>query len=119
MNIDAISNVVSNQFARTSKMDSTVGSLERAAKDPSKMSKEEIKMVAKEFESLFLGEMLTHMMGDSLGDAAFGSEETDEIYKSMMVENYAKAITNKGGIGIAGYIENALTQRALLSAQEV
>jgi len=117
MNLDAISGVVSNQFERTTKSDATMKNLQ--GMDPSKMSKDQIHAVANDFEVLFINEMMQHMMGESMGESAFGSEETDEIYKSMMTDNYAKAITKAGGIGIAGYIERALNERALLSTQEV
>lgn len=85
-----------------------------------KMSKEDAKQVASDFESLFVSQMMEHMFsGDSIGESAFGSEESDEIYKGMMVEQYAKKIVASGGIGIASYIERSLADRALLTAQEV
>lgn len=84
------------------------------------MDAETAKKVGKEFESLFVSQMLEHMMsGDSMGDSLFGDAESDEIYKSMMVEQYSKAIVKSGGIGIAKYIEQGLAQRALLATQEV
>lgn len=118
MNLDAISGSIATQYQKANQADATLNRL--AGIDPSKMSPEQITSVAKDFESLFLNEMMSHMFeGDSIGESAFGSAETDDIYKGMMVDNYSKAVTKSGGIGIAQYIEQALNERAHLTAQEV
>ncbi len=78
-------------------------------------NKNQIQKAAEEFESVFLGQMMQAMMpaeGDSSPLA--GSSESDEIFNSMMGEEYAKQIAKSGGIGIAGFIE-----RELLGQQEV
>lgn len=118
LNLDSISTSVAAQYQQANKADATLNALKGV--DPSKMSPEQIKNVAKDFESLFLSEMMSHMFeGDSIGESAFGSAETDDIYKGMMVENYSRAVGKSGGIGIAEYVERALNERALLKAQEV
>ena len=58
--------------------------------------------------------MVEQMFGESIGDDAFGSEESQEIYKGMMVQEYGKVITQSGGIGIADYVK-----RELLKTQEM
>ena len=78
------------------------------------MNEAQADKVAKEFESVFLSQMLEQMFGDSLGTDIFGNEETEGIYKSMMVEEYGKRITDAGGIGIAAYVK-----KELLKLQEV
>ncbi|MDX2073088.1 MAG: rod-binding protein [Alphaproteobacteria bacterium] len=113
-----LSTALSGKIARNDFLDSTTQKLQGAASG--NLSKSEAKKVAQDFESLFVSQMVQHIFsGDSLGKDQFGSEETDEIYKSMMVDQYAKAIVKSGGIGIASYIERSLAQRALLTAQEV
>jgi peptidoglycan hydrolase FlgJ len=69
---------------------------------------------AKDFESLFLAQMLESMFGESLGDDLFGDAETNEVYKGLMMEEYGRQIANAGGIGIADYLK-----RELLKAQEI
>ena len=69
---------------------------------------------AKDFEALFISQMVENMFGDSVGSEAFGSEESDEVYKGLMVQEYGKMIVNAGGIGIADYVK-----RELLKQQEV
>lgn len=108
---------LNNSYQRDDLQDSAIKSLQESAKGP--MTPEKAKKVAHEFEAMFISQMLQHMMSDSAGEDAFGGGETDEIYKSMMVDEYGKAITKSGGIGIAAHIERTLTQRALLQTQEV
>ena len=54
------------------------------------------------------------MFGDSEGDEAFGSKDTSDIYKSMLMDQYGKSIARAGGIGIAAYVK-----QELLKQQEV
>ena len=69
---------------------------------------------AKDFESMFVSQMLENMFGESLGDDLFGSSDTDEVYKSLMMQEYGKQIVASGGMGIASYVK-----RELLKLQEV
>lgn len=63
---------------------------------------------AKEFESMFIAQMLEGMFGESVGVEAFGDSDTFEIYKGLMMDAYGKEIANAGGIGIAGYVQTEL-----------
>ena len=85
-----------------------------AAGSGKRMSDAQIDKTAKDFESVFLSQMLETMFGESLGDEMFGDSETQEIYKGMMMEEYGKQIVNSGGIGIAGYV-----RQELLKLQEI
>ena len=78
------------------------------------MSAAQIDTVSKDFESMFVSQMLEQMFGDSQGDEAFGSNETSDVYKSMMADQYGKEIAKSGGIGIADYVKHEL-----LKLQEV
>ncbi len=77
------------------------------------MSPEKADAAAKDFESMFIAQMLGNMFGDATV-GLFGDEETHEIYKTMMVDAYGKEISHMGGIGIASYVK-----RELLTLQEV
>lgn len=112
-----------NRTQRDDLLDASAQKLQQMASGD--ITPEKARAVATEFESLFISQMLEHMMsGDSLGESMFGSAETDDIYKGMMVDQYSKAITRAGGIGIAQHIERSLlersqTQAELLKTQEV
>lgn len=69
---------------------------------------------AKDFESLFITQMLEQMFGESVGTELFGDEESSDVYRQLMVEQYGKKISDSGGIGIADYVK-----RELLKIQEV
>lgn len=75
---------------------------------------QKVEASAKDFEALFISQMVEQMFGESSGESAFGSGESDEVYKSLMVQEYGKMITRSGGIGIADYVK-----RELLKQQEI
>ncbi|GAB4371099.1 MAG: rod-binding protein [Kiloniellaceae bacterium] len=71
------------------------------------------KRVAQEFEALFLSEMLSPVFESVDTDGLFGGGRGEEIYRSMMVQEYGKAIARAGGVGIADTV-----QREILKMQE-
>lgn len=73
-----------------------------------------IRKAAQEFESVFLSQMMAPMF-EGLGEGdLFGGGSSAKIYRSMMVQEYGKAIARSGGIGIADSVE-----REILKLQEV
>lgn len=69
---------------------------------------------AKDFEAMFIAQMLEPMFGESVGSESFGDEDTQEIYRGLLVNEYGKEITRSGGIGIAAHVK-----QELLRLQEV
>jgi peptidoglycan hydrolase FlgJ len=74
---------------------------------------ESAKRVAEEFEALFLAEMLAPVFESIDSDGLFGGGQGEDIYRSMMVQEYGKAIAQAGGVGIAETV-----QREILRMQE-
>lgn len=72
------------------------------------MSDAQIDSAARDFESLFVAQMLESMFGESVGEDAFGSEDTNEVYKGMMMQEYGKIVAASGGIGIAQHVRTTL-----------
>ena len=72
------------------------------------MNMDQINAVSKDFESMFVSQMVGQMFGDSQGTEAYGNNDTSEVYKTMMVDEYSKQITRAGGIGIADYVKQEL-----------
>lgn len=61
----------------------------------------EMRRAAKEFEAVFLSEMLAPMF-ESLGtDGLGGGGMGEQMFRPMLVERYAEAIAQAGGVGIA------------------
>ncbi len=63
--------------------------------------REQLSRAAKEFESVFLSEMLAPMFEGLDTDGLGGGGMGEEIFRPMLVERYAESISRSGGIGIA------------------
>lgn len=68
---------------------------------------------AEDLEAVFLSQMLAPMFQSLKTDDLFGGGPGEDIYRSMLVEEYGKAIARTGGIGIADAV-----QREILRLQE-
>jgi Rod binding domain-containing protein len=73
-----------------------------------KMSDAQIEKVAKEFESVFISQMLAPMFESVEVDETFGGGTGEEMYRSLMVEEYGKLIAKTGGVGIADQVKAEL-----------
>src|SRR3546814_12915643 len=87
--------------------------LQAAAKPAAGAGPETARRVAEEFEALFLSEMLAPVFESTETDGLFGGGEGEKIFRSMMVQEYGKAIARSGGVGIADAV-----QRESLNMQE-
>ncbi len=69
---------------------------------------------AKNFESIFVQQMLEHMWSGIKTDGPFGGGQGEAMFRSLRNEEYAKQLTGQGGIGIA---ENIYQE--ILKMQEI
>jgi flagellar protein FlgJ len=74
----------------------------------------EIAVVAQDFESVFITQMLQHMFAGVEVNEEFGGGHGEETFRTLLFDEYGKTISNAGGFGIAEHV-----QRELLSLQEV
>ena len=72
-----------------------------------------IEDAAKEFEAMFLSQMMEHMMKPIQLPEPFGGGHAEEMFHSLLVDAYAKEVAKAGGIGVAKHIT-----KELLSLQE-
>lgn len=70
-----------------------------ATRDP-----EAARAAAREFESVFLGQMLEHMFAGVRTDGPFGGGHAEAVYRSLLLTEYSHAITRSGGIGVADQV---------------
>ncbi len=64
---------------------------------------------AQDFEQVFTENMMDHMVSGLSGDGPLGTEGTgSEAYRSMLTKEYARNITQSGGLGIAPQVYNEL-----------
>lgn len=68
---------------------------------------------AESFESFFLARMFDTMFSGIKTDGPFGGGNAENIYRSMMNQQYGRLMTRAGGIGIADAVE-----REILMLQE-
>jgi Rod binding domain-containing protein len=69
-----------------------------------------VKATAKEFEAVFVSEMLSHMFEGIEVDKEFGGGAGETMFRSMMVQEYGKQMTKGGGLGISDQIQKMMIQ---------
>ncbi len=100
-----------SQIASTAR----VGLAERAAgRLQAPLAGAEIRRAAVEFEAVFISQMLAPMFEGLESDEMFGGGPGEDVYRSLIVEEYGKAIARAGGIGISDAV-----QREIIRLQEV
>jgi len=65
----------------------------------------EVNEAAKNFEGMFISEMMSHMFETSPVDSEFGGGQAEETWRGMMVEEYSKKIVASGGLGMSDAIK--------------
>ena len=88
--------------------------LAKAKAGSKSVSNEQIDKVAEDFEAVFITQMMEHMFEGIETDGAFGSGNSEEIYRSLLLDEYGKLISRAGGIGVADHVK-----REMLKLQEV
>lgn len=61
---------------------------------------DQMRKVAEDFEAVFIGQMLQPLFQNMGAEEPFGGGESAKMWRSMQVEEYGKAITKSGGVGI-------------------
>ncbi len=70
---------------------------------------ERIEDAAREFESVFLTEMMKPMFeGVMKPDPMFGGGKGEEVFSGFMLQEYGKMMADRGGIGIADAVKQEL-----------
>ncbi len=69
---------------------------------------------AKQYEGVFISQFLGSMFSGIKADSEFGGGEGEEMFRSMMIDQYGKQMETRGGFGLA-----AAVQRQLLKHQEI
>jgi flagellar protein FlgJ len=64
---------------------------------------------AEDFENMFLAEMLRPLFAEiNKPDEIFGGGKGEEIFGNMLVDEYAKKISDRGGIGLAKHVRDEM-----------
>lgn len=76
-------------------------------------SKDKVAKAAHDFEAVYMQQMLSHMWEGIETDGPFGGGHGEEVFRSMMIEQYGKMIADSGQTKIASTL-----QREMLRMQE-
>ena len=63
---------------------------------------------SKEYESIFISQFLGSMFADIKTDGLTGGGQGEEMFRSLIVDQYAKGIEQRGGFGIAAQMKAEL-----------
>jgi flagellar protein FlgJ len=105
----------SSPSATTALMNYTQADLSIAAqkaKDAQQLAKAE--EAAKEFEAVFISEMMKPMFEGISTDGAFGGGKGEEVFRSMLLQEYGKLMAQSNSIGLADQVKQ---QIILMQAQ--
>ena len=74
---------------------------------------EKVKATAKNFEAMYVQEMMQHMWDGIETDGPFGGGKGEEVFRSLMIEQYGKLVADSGQTKIAAQLS-----REMLRMQE-
>jgi peptidoglycan hydrolase FlgJ len=81
--------------ARKSKLSTDVSAVQTRA---------QAEAVAQQFERMFIAEMLQPMFSGIETDGPFGGGQGEDVFRPMLLDQYADAVARGGGIGIADVV---------------
>lgn len=96
--------VISGQIAQTVNGIS-MGKTAQALQNTSKADK-----AAQDFEAVYISQMITPMFAGIETDGMFGGGNAENIYRSMMIDEYGKMIAQSGGIGLADSVKASILE---------
>ena len=88
--------ILPTDSARTPKLGGAAAALRASAATP-----ELAERIGRQFEQMFLSQMLTPMFEGISANGPFGGGKGEEMFRSFQVDAYAQAISRRGGVGIA------------------
>ncbi len=68
----------------------------------------DIDAAAKDFESMFISQMMSTMFETVPVDSEFGGGQAEETWRGLMVDEYAKNIVKAGGFGLSDAIKSEM-----------
>ncbi len=66
------------------------------------------KAAAKQFEGVFISEMMSHMFEGVGTDPMFGGGQGEQMFHSLLVQEYGKKMAEGQGIGIADQLQKVM-----------
>jgi flagellar protein FlgJ len=82
----------------------------RATQSAAKANEAGITKVAEDFEAFFAGAYFEQMFSGVQPDAVTGGGEGETMFKSLMIQEYGKAVAKQHALGIADVVKRQLLQ---------
>ena len=108
---DAYATGLSAQVAR--KADKSANAASLPGMKMSAADEKKARETAKDFEAFFIGQMMEHMMAGVGTDPVFGGGPGEDMWRSMLNQEYGKELAKSNKLGIADHV-----MRGMLLAQE-
>ena len=70
----------------------------------------QIHQAATDFEAMFMTSMLESMSAGIKTDKTFGGGQAEQMYRSLMNQEYGKAVASRDTLGIADAVEKEMLQ---------
>lgn len=67
-----------------------------------------IEAASKEFEAVFIAQLLAPLFSSVETPEIAGGGKSEEFFKSLLQESYAKAMAERGGFGFADHVKSSL-----------
>lgn len=108
MNLGPTPDLSASMFqASAGRMDDMAAAAKGASKEKNNAK---IEAAAKDFEAMFITEMLKPMFEDIKPDPFFGGGKGEEIFQGFMLEEYGKLMAETGQLGISSMIKAQMIQ---------
>jgi flagellar protein FlgJ len=72
---------------------------------------------AKEYESVFISQFLGSMFSGIKSDGPTGGGEGEEMFRSLMINEYGKSLEQRGGFGLAAKMQAELLKHQQATVQ--
>ncbi|MBA4274687.1 MAG: chemotaxis protein [Alphaproteobacteria bacterium] len=99
---------------RIAATDSRIDSMKKTKLGARGMDASKIDATAQEFEAQFIAQMMENMFSTIQTNSEFGGGQAEEVYRSLLVNEYGKMIARTGGVGVADHVK-----REMIRMQEV
>ena len=78
----------------------------------------QIKKAAQDYEGVFVSQMLGKMFEGISTDGMFGGGQGEQMFRSLMLDEYGKKIASQGGIGLADQVTKELLKHQEVAAAQ-
>lgn len=89
--------------------DTTMMAAQRA-QAPQASNTPNVDKAAKEFEAMFISEMMSHMFSGLEVDPMFGGGHGEEMFRGFLIQEYGKQAAQGQGFGLADQLKSMMIQ---------